>query len=90
MSKVLLLAGAGHVLTCDNDGGGRRHYLDGRPVHCGTGLEMSIGGGLSRLGVPIPEIWVPVRYELCGDLAVLYTNFGKVLPNAETLLRWPS
>lgn len=33
--------------------GGYRHYLDGQPVHCGTGLELLMADGT----------WKRVRYE---------------------------
>lgn len=35
------------------DAGGRRFYLDGRPVHCGDALELRLPG----------EVWVAVRFE---------------------------
>jgi len=35
------------------DDGGRRFYLDGRPIHCGDGLELRLPG----------NVWVNVRFE---------------------------
>ena len=40
-------------LVLGEDGGGPRHFLDGRPVSCGSGLEMKVPG----------DKWVRVRYE---------------------------
>lgn len=36
-----------------HDSGGRRYYLEGRPIECGTRLEVSLNGG-----------WLPVRFEM--------------------------
>lgn len=50
-------------LILGRDAGGSRHFLDGEPVHCGTGLEMQVPGGK----------WVAVRYEASlarGDIRV--------------------
>jgi hypothetical protein len=55
-------------LILDEDGGGPRHFLDGRPVSCGSGLEMKVPG----------DKWVRVRYEASlvrGPIRVyLYAN----------------
>ncbi len=74
-------------LEIRDDGAGPRHYLDGRPVHCGTQL---------RLLIPVPgckESWVWARYEanFCQDgiLVILFTAFGRVHPDETTILRWP-
>jgi hypothetical protein len=40
-------------LILGRDGGGQRHFLDGRPVHAGSSLELLLG----EAG------WVRVRYE---------------------------
>src|SRR5262245_5841417 len=37
-----------------NDRGGVRDFLDGLPIHCGTGLELLMEDGS----------WRPVRYEV--------------------------
>lgn len=52
----------GHPLELGRDGGGARHFVDGRPVSCGATLEVNRGG-----------IWTRVRYEaqLYGDPAEL-------------------
>lgn len=67
------------------DDGGPRHYLDGRPVHCGTQLRLKISDR--------PD-WVWARYEGSfhsnGISARLYTVFGIVVPNENTFLRWPT
>ncbi len=76
-------------LFLGEDEGGKRHFLDGEPIHCGTGLEMLVAGK-----------WVPVCYE--SEMyskparAVLYaTPWGDEgprvtieYPMAQTL-RWP-
>lgn len=43
----------GHPLVFGRDHGGFRHFLDGKPVHCGTGLELLLHG----------DRWAWVRYE---------------------------
>ncbi len=42
----------GSLLELRDEGGDVRHYLAGRPVHCGEALELLTDGG-----------WLPVRYE---------------------------
>ncbi|HET9442277.1 MAG TPA: hypothetical protein VFO65_03070 [Acidimicrobiales bacterium] len=77
------------ILGCD--GGGRRHFLDGEAVHCGTPLELLVAGGA----------WVGVRYESAAGEAVAYLGLGGPgeafgatdcvhfrLP-ADAVLRWP-
>ena len=54
------------VLVLDRDG--PRHHLDGRAVHCGTGLELLLPGG----------VWARVSYELERGLPVLYLPLGGV------------
>ncbi len=69
-------------LVLSHDGGGRRHYLTDRPVHCGQQLRLRIA----------PNIWVWARYEanLSGEVCVtLHTEFGLVIPDSGTVLRWP-
>ncbi len=46
-----------HELVLGRDGGGLRHFLDGRPVYCGSLLQLQVGNR-----------WVFVTYE-----AQLYT-----------------
>jgi hypothetical protein len=51
--------------------GGPRHHLDGEPIHCGTGLELLLPGG----------VWKSVRYEVAGwvqgmPVPVLYMSVG--------------
>ena len=48
------------------NGGGDRHYLAGKAVHCGTALELLVQGGR----------WVPVRYELARGEPVAYLHLG--------------
>ena len=45
-----------HLVLGRSDGG-QRHYLDGRPVHAGAGLELLLADGQ----------WLPVRYEWSWD-----------------------
>lgn len=45
-----------HLVLGRSDGG-QRHYLDGRPVHAGDGLQLLLADGH----------WLPVRYEWSWD-----------------------
>ena len=54
------------VLVLRRNRFGDRHYLAGRPVHCGSALELLVQG--SR--------WVPVRYETARGEPVAYVNLG--------------
>lgn len=72
-------------LVLARDGGGLRHFLDGRPVQCGDVLEMSLGG-----------MWGRVRYEasLFGENppALIYVNDDSRRPFAAIAtdrFRWP-
>src|SRR5437016_1786052 len=75
-------------LELSQDGSGLRHFLNGRPVHCGTGLLIAIHPENCR-----EEFWTVARYEADLDRdrvnVTLHTNFGIVLPNRDTRLRWP-
>jgi hypothetical protein len=77
----------GHPLHDGRDGGGRRHFVGGRPVHCGQPLYL-----LTDLG------WYPVRYEanLAKGQALLYfglpgeyDEFSIVAPAGRLRLAWP-
>ena len=66
--------------------GGFRHYLDGEPVHAGTGLELR---GLDGS-------WVAGRYEwsgLAGALPRFYVNVAgheaTITLTLDLELRWP-
>lgn len=79
------------------DGGGRRHFLDGRPVHAGAALELLLADGH----------WLRGRYEwsyAAGQAPTLHIALGGpdeaqrqdatpavsfALP-ARTVLRWPA
>lgn len=63
---------------------GLRHYLDGKPVHCGEFIEMQLGG--------IHGPWVCVRYEasLKEPVAVcLHAVGGRIFPDQDAAYRWP-
>jgi hypothetical protein len=74
----------GHRLIDGHDAGGRRDFLNGRPVHAGQGLYLLTARG-----------WLPVRYESTGQGGVLYLH----LPGAaqavvfavprDAALAWP-
>ena len=52
-----------------SDAGGRRHFLDGRPVHAGMTLELLLPGGH----------WLAGRYEwsyVAGELPTLHVELG--------------
>ena len=40
-----MIAGGGGALILDKDEGGLRHFLEGKPVHGGDGLEILLPGG---------------------------------------------
>lgn len=71
-------------LVLGDDGGGHRHFLDGKPVRCGTQLRLFVGGKAD-------DQWRWARYEAnLGDRVsvILYTTFGIVIPSEDTVLRW--
>jgi hypothetical protein len=75
---------------------GPRHYLDAKPVHAGSGLQLLL----------VPDFWVPGRYEWSfrwEDRPLLYVQLGgrggghsgrapllEVRLPEEALLRWPA
>jgi hypothetical protein len=70
-----------------DDGGGPRHYVDDRAVHCGAFLELE---------VPIDGkmVWLPVRYEATindGSIRVtLHVPWGIIHPRYNRcVFRWP-
>ncbi len=71
------------------DGSGSRHYLDDRPINCGTQLLLKVNPINTR-----GDSWVWARYEAHfgrGDpVPIFYTTFGRVLPDETTVLRWPT
>ena len=76
--------GEGWPLEKRDDGGGARHFLQDRPIHCGTQLMLRVD----------KDKWVYARYEACfrGNViaVMLYTMFGLVTPDEHTVLRWPT
>lgn len=71
-------------LVYSHEPGGYRHYLEGKPVHCGTQLEVQLGGPRGP--------WVAVRYEArLRDipLVCLYTVGGRIYPDEDARFRWP-
>jgi hypothetical protein len=74
-------------LELRNEETGLRHYLNGRPVHCGDQLRLLVSSGSQ------PEFYVWARYEAhLGSMVAevfLYTTFGTVRPDEGTILRWP-
>jgi len=75
-------------LELRHEHGGLRHYLEGKAVHCGEELKLLISAGGK------PSYWVWARYEATFQQdcisPILYTTFGRVIPDASTRLRWPS
>ena len=75
-------------LDLRGDAGNLRHYLDGRDIHCGQQLRL-------RVVSPPRETWVWARYEARPSrdgqslFVTLFTNFGMVTIDEETVLRWP-
>ena len=82
------------VLVMDRDRGGPRHFLDGKPVHCGEQLQIQWWTGALRA-------WLPCRYELDqvgAGRAVLYVTLpGRenrevsacILYTRDLAIRWP-
>lgn len=72
----------GDRLELGRDAGGRRHFLAGRPVNCGTMLEWNRGG-----------IWTRVRYEASLHADVTRVVLSDALGEHELLdtdrFRWP-
>jgi hypothetical protein len=77
-------------LVLQHDGSGYRHYLDGRPVHCGAQLLLKV--------LPIKcgsgAMWIWARYEAAWvdnkPRPMLYTLSGRVVADEGTFLRWPT
>lgn len=86
----------GEHLTLSTDAGGPRHFLAGRPVHCGDILELQeIERRVDDVGdehIALVDRWVQVRYESQPDgqggiVASLYAVVGGYVG---TLRHWPS
>ena len=61
---------------------GLRHYLAGRPVHAGEGLEVCLSG-----------FWVPVRYEWNFSRQsppMLFAEGAELRPYSKLEYRWPA
>lgn len=75
----------GARLIDDQDGGGRRQYLRGEPVHCGAGLCVLTNNG-----------WMAGRYERAGDRATFWfplpgvTEECVICIHPDMLFAWPS
>lgn len=63
-ADVVPLPDQKHNLVLGQDAGGHRFYLDDRPVHAGTALELLVG----------PDTWMLGRFE------TVWTTAGGVLP----------
>lgn len=74
----------GAQLVEGHDGGGRRHYLRGEPVHCGRSLYLLTFNG-----------WMAGRYERSGNRATFWFSVPgvvdeSVIPiNADMRFAWP-
>lgn len=71
------------ILELKDDGAGPRHYLNGKPVYCGTPLEILLSGN-----------WVPVRYEADfrdgGLVTILITDDARIFPLRGLKFRRPN
>lgn len=75
-------------LRMGEDEGGPRMFLDGKPVHCGDGLELLLDDG----------VWLPGRYETSGGKPVFYIGLdgggrrlqAPILLPPTAVLAWPS
>src|SRR5947207_1655820 len=76
-------------LSLQEESSGLRHYLNGRPVNCGTQLLLAIHPENHR-----EELWTWARYEANLDQnrtsVTLHTVFGIVVPDHGTRLKWPN
>jgi len=64
-----------HRLVLGVDGGGPRWFVDGKPVHCGSELEVwcpNAHGAPGRAGA-----WLAVRFEMEGAHPALYFTVGQ-------------
>jgi hypothetical protein len=75
----------GARLVDGTDGGGRRHYLRGEPVHCGAGVYLLTFNG-----------WMAGRYERSEDRATFWFSVPGVAAEcvipvqSDMLFAWPS
>lgn len=89
----------GHRLVLGSDAGGRRWFLDGQPVHAGTGLELCIEVERSYRDRDDVELfrygWLRVRLEFDFHEGRALIHIGapglelKAVANEYTLFRWP-
>jgi hypothetical protein len=75
----------GARLIDGDDGGGRRHYLRGEPVHCGDGVYLLTLNG-----------WMAGRYERAANRATFWFSLPGVAEQSvipiqpDMLFAWPS
>jgi hypothetical protein len=75
----------GARLVEGDEGGGRRHYLRGEPVHCGAGMYLLTFNG-----------WMPGRYERSANRATFWFSIPGVAEESaihiqpDMLFAWPS
>jgi len=73
-------------LSLLRESSGWRHFVEGKPVHCGSCLQWSPDRGIT---------WINVRYEAGGGSGekiwpVLYAPDGsRISPAVESLFQWP-
>lgn len=71
------------TLQLSHDGAGPRHFLNGRPVHCGTMLEAQIEPG---------GPWISMRYEAVFTpqcvRVTLHSSRGIFSPYRNLPVRW--
>jgi len=83
------------VLVLGHDEGGDRHFLDGKPVHCGTGLQLLWWTGDRRAWLPCRFEWDPFTEPPCPLLYVtLPGRQGHEISTAikythDLAVRWP-
>lgn len=54
----------GSSLRLEREDSGPRHYLEGRPVHAGTTLELALAWGSVQSAATDPDpVWLRGRYE---------------------------
>lgn len=82
------MSGGWESLTLREEGGGWRHYLAGRPVHCGDGLQLQLPGGV--LDVRYEAVWRDRQPDATLYLAVAVARDPATVNVPEyALFRWP-
>lgn len=69
-------------ITLGRDAGGRRHFLNNKPLHCGTIVEIFVFG--EKIG---EGQWLAGRFELHGDRPTIMLSCGELFPDSTASIR---